>query len=142
MASFFLPEGKTVVSEYYGESQAQNVHRSKGYDIFNENLKLVILVNGGSASASEILAGALQEYGIAKLVGDTTFGKGSVQELVDITDKTSLKVTVARWLTPNGRSISEKGLEPDIKIAITEEDIKNEKDSQMDKAIEVLNQTQ
>ena len=142
MASFFLPDGKVIVREYYGEGQAENVHRSKGYDIFNENLKLAILVDGGSASASEILAGALQEYGRAKLVGDTTFGKGSVQELVDITDETSIKVTVARWLTPNGHSISERGLEPDFKVTITEEDIKNENDSQMNKAIEILSQSQ
>jgi carboxyl-terminal processing protease len=138
MASFFLPEGKIVVREYYGEGREENLHRSKGYDIFNENLKLVILVNEGSASASEILAGALQEYGRAKLVGQTTFGKGSVQELVDITGETSLKVTVARWLTPLGKSISERGLDPDYKVEFTEADIENEKDVQMNKAIELL----
>ncbi|OHB17240.1 MAG: hypothetical protein A2749_00030 [Parcubacteria group bacterium RIFCSPHIGHO2_01_FULL_45_26] len=138
MASFFLPDGKVVVREYYGEGEAENVHRSRGYDIFNDKLKLVILVNAGSASASEILAGALREYGRATIVGETTFGKGSVQELVDITDETSLKVTVARWLTPKGISISENGLDPDIKVMLNEEDIKNNKDRQLEKAIEII----
>src|SRR3989344_2830767 len=83
MASWFLPMGKPVVKEEYAKDDVR-VHRSKGYDIFNDNLNMVILVNGGSASASEILAGALQEYGVAKLVGTKTFGKGSVQELVSV----------------------------------------------------------
>jgi carboxyl-terminal processing protease len=99
---------------------------------------MAILVNGGSASASEILAGALKEYGVAKLVGEKTFGKGSVQELVKITHDTSFKVTVARWLTPNGVSISEEGLTPDFEVKMTPEDLEEGKDPQMDKAIEVV----
>jgi carboxyl-terminal processing protease len=95
-------------------------------------------VDGGSASASEILAGALKENKIATLVGETTFGKGSVQELVEITKDTSLKITIAKWLTPNGVSISEKGLEPDIKIPITQKDFDAKRDPQMDKAVEIL----
>ena len=83
-------------------------YRSDGYNIFNDNLKFVILINGGSASASEILAGAMQDYGKAKLVGEQSYGKGSVQEVVKITPDTIFKVTVAKWLTPNGMSISEK----------------------------------
>ena len=83
-------------------------------------MKFVILVDNGSASASEILAGALSEHGVAKLVGTNTFGKGSVQELIDIgKDRASLKVTVARWLTPNGKSISNGGLTPDYKMENT-----------------------
>jgi len=101
---------------------------------------MAILVDGGSASASEILAGALQEHGKAKLIGEKSFGKGSVQELVNITDKASLKVTVARWLTPNGRSISEHGLDPDIVVERTSEDKEEGKDPQLDSAIKSLNQ--
>lgn len=142
MASWFLPMGKVVVTEDYGGKEPNKVHTSRGYNIFNENLKMAILVNGGSASASEILAGALREYNKAILVGTKTFGKGSVQELIKITPETSLKVTVARWLTPNGNSFSNDGIEPDIEIEITEEDIdyiKDGGDPQLDKAIEVLN---
>jgi len=139
MASWFLPAGKTVVIEDFGGTQENKIHRSKGYDIFNKDLKFVILVDGGSASASEILAGALQEHGIATLVGEQTFGKGSVQELVEITPETSLKVTIARWLTPNGVSISKEGLTPDTEVEFTLEDFKAGLDPQFEKAIEILN---
>ena len=140
MASWFLPGSKVVVREDFGTRKAERVYRSRGYDIFRDDLKFVILVDKGSASASEILAGALAEHGRAKLVGETTFGKGSVQELVDITSDTSLKVTVARWLTPNGLSISEKGIEPQYKVSRTAADVQAGKDPQLDKAIEILNQ--
>jgi carboxyl-terminal processing protease len=136
IASWFLPVGKVVVREKFASGE-EDLFRSKGYDIF-KNLPFVILVNEGSASASEILAGALQEHGIAKLVGQKTFGKGSVQELVQITPDTSLKITIAKWLTPNGRSISDEGLEPDYKVEITDKDTEAGRDPQMDKAIELL----
>lgn len=142
IASWFLPMGKVVVTEDYGGNGPNKIHRSKGYDIFNDNLKMAILINGGSASASEILAGALSEYDKAILVGTKTFGKGSVQELIKITPETSLKVTVARWLSPNGNSFSHDGLEPDEVVEITEDDldyIKDGGDPQMDRAIELLN---
>lgn len=138
MASWYLPLGKTIVRENFGEEKEEKIHRSKGYDIFNNNLKMIILVDEGSASASEILAGALQEYKIAKLVGTKTFGKGSVQELVKVTPDTSLKVTIAKWLTPNGISISEGGLTPDYEVKFTEKDFKEGNDPQMKKAIELL----
>ncbi len=138
MASWFLPPGKVVVTEDAGGKDDSKIHRSKGYDVFNKNLKMVILVNNGSASASEILAGALQEHKIAKLVGTRTFGKGSVQELVKITPETSLKVTVARWFTPNGLSISAGGLTPDVEVKLTQEDLEKKKDPQMDKALQLL----
>ena len=138
MASWFLPAGKVVVRENYGSKQAEDLHRSVGYDVFNSNLKMIILVNAGSASASEILAGALQEYGIVKLVGTKTFGKGSVQELISVTPDTSLKVTIAKWMTPNGISISDGGLTPDYKVELTEKDRAAKKDPQMDKALELL----
>jgi len=141
MASWFLPTGKTVVTEDFGKNQSPNVFRSKGYDVFaGKNLRMIILADGGSASASEILAGALQEQGIAKLVGTKTFGKGSVQELIPITSDTSLKVTIARWLTPQGHNLSHDGLEPDYKVEISEKDIQTKSDPQMDKAVQLLNQ--
>lgn len=138
MASWFLPLGQTVVRESFGQNIEEQVYRSKGYDAFNSNLKMIILTDSGSASASEILAGALQEHGVAKLVGTKTFGKGSVQELLNITPDTSLKVTIARWLTPNGISISDGGLTPDYEVKFTAQDVKNGKDPQMDKALELL----
>lgn len=140
MASWFLPVGKVVVSEDFGKNVTDIKYRSKGYNIFNKNLKMVILVNNGSASASEILAGALKEHGVAKIIGTKTFGKGSVQEVVNITPETSLKITIARWLTPLGHSISEDGLAPDIEVKITADDIAKGKDPQTEKAIKYLNE--
>ena len=139
MASWFLPSGKTVLIEDYGEGKDQKLYTSHGYDVFNDNLKLVILIDGGSASASEILAGALKDYNKAKLVGTQSYGKGSVQEVVNIGDDTSLKVTIAKWLTPNGVSISKKGLTPDIEVKPSD---KEGEDPQIKKALEVLNNWQ
>ena len=138
MASWFLPSGKVIVREEFGKDKEERIYRSKGYNIFPDKLRMIILVDGGSASASEILAGALSENDVAKLVGTKTFGKGSVQELVNITSNTSLKVTIAKWLTPNGHSISQQGIVPDYIVEVTQEDIKNKKDRQMDKAVELL----
>ncbi|MEI7688763.1 MAG: S41 family peptidase [Candidatus Nomurabacteria bacterium] len=138
IASWFVDEGKVIVSEDFGGTHKAQDYRSHGPRLFNDKLQFVVLVDGGSASASEILAGALREHKIATLIGETTFGKGSVQELVDVTPATSLKVTVARWLTPNGISISKAGLEPDIKVPFTVKDFESKKDPQMDKAVEVL----
>lgn len=139
MASWFVPTGKVIVSEDFGDSKKD--FRSDGQNIFNSNLKMVVLVNKGSASASEILAGALQEHGIAKLVGTKTFGKGSVQELVEVSPETSLKVTIARWLTPTGKSISDGGLTPDYLIEkVPETAPKDTKlmDYQFDEALKIL----
>jgi carboxyl-terminal processing protease len=101
-------------------------------------MKTVVLVNGGSASASEILSCALQDYGLATLVGEKTFGKGSVQELNDFKDGSQLKVTVAKWLTPKGRTINKVGLDPDVKVDLTPADFSAGKDPQMDKALDIL----
>jgi carboxyl-terminal processing protease len=139
MASWFLPNGKTVVTEDYGSNKPPEIFRSKGYDIFTDKLKFVILMDGGSASASEILAGAMQDQGKAKLVGTQSFGKGSVQEVIDVTPDTILKITVAKWLTPKGTSISEKGLTPDYVVELTQKDADAKKDPQLDKAVELLN---
>lgn len=138
MASWFLPAGKSVVVEKHGGNVEDKVYRSNGYDIFTDNLKLVILVDRGSASASEILAGALSEYGKATLVGEKTFGKGSVQELIPIEGGSSIKVTIAKWYTPKGHSISQNGLKPDVEVALTADDAKAGRDPQLDKAVEIL----
>jgi carboxyl-terminal processing protease len=138
MASWFLPSGSAVVTEDYAGNRDNIVHRSRGYNVFTDNLKMVILVDKGSASASEILALALRSYGKATLVGATTFGKGSVQELVDITSDTALKLTVARWVGPNGEPIPHSGIVPDVEVAITDENVQAGEDPQMDKAIEIL----
>ena len=138
MASWFLPAGEVVLREDLGEKEETIVHRSKGYDIFDDEFEMVILINQGSASASEILAGALAEHGIATLVGETSFGKGSVQQLLDVTDNTSLKVTIARWLTPGSLSISEGGLTPDYEVEMTADDIEWGRDPQLQKAVSLL----
>lgn len=135
MASYFLPVGESVVSEDFGGKQTNVVHRSLGYNVFaNKKLSLAILVDQGSASAAEILAGALQSHGIGKLVGTRTFGKGSVQQLIDLPDGAELKVTVAKWLTPDGKSISDGGLTPDIKADRTADDVKAGRDPQKEAA--------
>jgi len=113
IASWFLPAGKIIVQEDFGNGE-EKVFRSKGYNVFNDNLKIAVLVDRGSASASEILAGALKDHNKAIIVGEQSFGKGSVQELVPVTPETSFKVTIARWLTPLGNSISGNGVTPDF----------------------------
>ena len=139
IASWFLPSGKPVVIEDSGKEGKQKIFRSRGYNLFNDNLKFVILIDGGSASASEILAGAMQDYKRAKLVGTKSFGKGSVQEVVRMAGGTLLKITVAKWFTPNGVSISDKGLTPDYVVEFTKKDSDAKVDPQMNKAVELLN---
>lgn len=139
IAGNFLPSGKIIVKENFGENVNEIEHRTRGnYLLKDYTYDMVVLINGGSASASEILAGALSEHGVATLVGERSFGKGSVQELIKLDNGTSLKLTIARWLTPNGISISEEGLTPDIEAELTMDDIYEDRDPQMDAAIEVL----
>ncbi len=139
IASYFLPVGKVVVRESFGSNLPEQVYRSSGRELGSHAPeRLVVLVDGGSASASEILAGALKEQGVATVIGSQTFGKGSVQELLNLDDGSSLKVTIARWLTPNGVSISNGGLAPDIEVARTPEDRTAGKDPQLDAALEFL----
>jgi carboxyl-terminal processing protease len=144
ISSYFVPNGKVVVSQDYGSKKAVEQLRSAGYTLLaNKKAKVVVLVDGGSASASEIVAGALQDHKVATILGEKTFGKGSVQEYIKITAKTGLKVTIARWLTPNGNSISVSGLMPDVVVAkatsTTAADITNRTDNQYLKAVELLN---
>jgi len=136
IASWFVDGGKLVVSEDFGNGN-KNEHTSYGYKKL-ATYPTVVLIDQGSASASEILAGALRDDNGIKLVGEKSFGKGSVQELENLRGGTSLKVTVAKWLTPSGHSIMEQGLEPDIQVGRTQEDVDAGRDPQLDKALEML----
>jgi len=132
IGSLFIEKGEVIVTEDYGDNRAKNVRVSKGLATISEEVDIAVLVNAGSASASEILAGALRDYKIATLVGSNTFGKGSVQELIDITDDTALKVTIARWILPSGEQISEDGITPEIEIV---DDPETDSDEVLDAAI-------
>lgn len=139
IASYFLPAGKVVVREHYGDNDEEKLYRSQGRTLREfAPEKMVVLIDGGSASASEIVAGALREHDVATLIGTDSYGKGSVQELVQLPNGSSLKVTVARWLTPNGISISANGLRPDITIKRTPEQRLAEEDPQQEAAIRYI----
>lgn len=136
-ASFFIPEGEVVAIEDFGNTgDTRNEFRSKGYRYF-QKMPVVVLIDGGSASAAEIVAGALKDARHVPLVGEKTFGKGSVQEVVNLSNGTSIKITVAKWLTPSGASIHEQGIEPTIKIEMTQKDRDAGADPQLAKALEV-----
>ncbi len=138
IASWFIPKGEIVSIEDFGNEETQKKHRSRGHKQL-QDLSVVVLINKGSASASEIVAGALRDIRKIKLIGEKSFGKGSVQSLEKFRDGSSLKVTVAKWLTPSGLSISDEGLIPDIEIELTDEDYNNDRDPQLNKAVEILN---
>ncbi len=141
MSSYFLKEGQVVLSERKGKDQVVVNHRSTGIAGLPAGVKVVVIVDGGSASASEILSGALKDHGIAKVVGIKSFGKGSVQELINLDGGSSLKVTIAKWYTPNGINISEHGIKPDVEVQVattTPKGFKGTYDAQMLKAIEVV----
>lgn len=136
MAGWWTGE-KLIVYER-GKDGQDKKHISGRPAIFDK-VPTIVLVNKGSASASEILAGALQDYKLAKILGETTFGKGTVQELIELKDGSMIKITVAQWLTPLKREIEEKGIEPDIKVEMRDKDQEQSKDLQLDKAIQLLN---
>lgn len=136
IASKFIPSGQVVVWEQ-GRDGNKNSYKASGGDILSE-MPTVVLINEGSASASEILSGALRDDKGIKLIGTQSFGKGSVQQLETLSDGSSLKITIAKWLTPNGSSIHEVGLKPDIEVQLTDDDIKNQHDSQFERALEEL----
>jgi carboxyl-terminal processing protease len=135
IAGDFLPKGAVVVTEDYEGHQQNIVSTSAGPDNFPAGDKLVVLIDSGSASASEILSGALKDHGVAELIGSKSFGKGSVQELINI-DGGSLKVTVARWLTPAGINIMVNGITPDIYATTTPADISAGNDPGMARAVQ------
>ncbi|MEW5956830.1 MAG: S41 family peptidase [Chloroflexota bacterium] len=135
VASQFIGEGAIVREDRKNEGERTYTARNGGKAL---DQSLVLLVNGGTASASEIVAGALQDHQRARLVGEKTFGKGSVQLIYELSDNSRLHVTVAKWFTPNGNAIDGTGLTPDIEVPFTEEDQANGRDPQLERAISLL----
>ncbi|OGG40997.1 hypothetical protein A2118_00355 [Candidatus Kaiserbacteria bacterium GWA2_50_9] len=137
IASHFLPKGAIIVTEDFGGKESNNSHTSIGYNDVPVETKMVVLIDGGSASASEILAGALQDNQVATVIGLKSFGKGSVQTLMNLGEG-SLKVTVARWVTPDGHWIMGNGVTPDISVPYVKAEKEGKDDSQMARAIKFL----
>jgi len=137
IAGSWLESGDVVVREVFSDQRDNQDYKTMN-KVDLSGFKTVILINEGSASASEILAGALQDYEKAQLIGETTFGKGSVQQLFELEDGSSIKLTVANWLTPKGRTIEEQGIEPDILVEYTIEDYENDLDPQLDRAKQLI----
>jgi carboxyl-terminal processing protease len=137
IASHFLKSGTTVVTEDFGGKEPSQTHTSLGYDDVPAGTKIVVLIDGGSASASEIFAGALQDAGVATIIGTKSFGKGSVQTLIGL-DEGSLKITIARWITPAGHWIMGNGVTPDIIVPFTQKDADAKQDPQMSRAVQLL----
>lgn len=132
----WLKKGQVIVEEKRDNTVVESFKATKDGSLIG--MPTVVLINEGSASASEIMAGALRDNNAATLVGVTTYGKGSVQEVVQFDDGGALKVTVARWYTPSGKNINEDGIGPDQKVELTEENFKNKQDPQYDAAIQKL----
>ncbi len=136
VVSEFLKEGTVLIEEYGDKTQRKYEVQPGG---LATEIPMVVLVNGGTASAAEITAGAIQDYKRGILIGEKTYGKGSVQQWSSLPNEAgAIRVTIARWLTPNGRQINAIGLMPDIEIALTQEDFDAEKDPQLDRAIEYI----
>ncbi len=139
VASEFISKG-VILYEQYGDGRRITYEAQPGG--LATNIPLVVLINEGTASASEIVAGAIQDYGRGKLVGVTSYGKGSVQNWVPLSnDQGAVRVTIAKWLTPNERTIHHQGLTPDVQVELSDADRLAGKDTQLDKAIEVLLQS-
>lgn len=136
LSNLWLPSGKIILEEKR-DDEVIKVYKARGGAVL-EDVPTVVLIDEGSASASEITAGALKDNGAATIVGTKSYGKGSVQELVNLRDGGVLKVTIARWFTPEGRNIDKEGIEPDQKVEITEDDIKAGRDPQKDAALSKL----
>jgi len=134
VAGLWLDNKEVVTIKSVGSSEQLN---SKGEPIL-KGIPTVVLINGGSASASEIVAGALHDHGVAKLVGEKSFGKGTVQEILPLADDSKLKVTIKRWYTPNGVNITDHGIVPDKKIVLTQKNVEADKDPQLDAALSSL----
>lgn len=139
IGSEWVEDGIIVTEQFSEDKKTEYLSRGRAR---LKDYETVILVNQGSASASEIVSGALKDNGKAVIIGKKTFGKGSVQSLKEFSDGSSVKVTVAKWLTPNGDCINDKGIEPDYEVDLTVDDYKENKDPQLDKAVEILNKVQ
>jgi carboxyl-terminal processing protease len=138
VGSEFLPDG-VVAYEEYGDGTRNTFNASGKGSAYQ--IPMIVLVNEWSASASELVAGALQDRGRAQLVGVTTFGKGTVQNWIALSDNEgAIRVTIARWLTPDERNVTETGLTPDVEVQISDTDIQAGIDTQLDKAVEILSQ--
>jgi carboxyl-terminal processing protease len=136
VASEFIPDG-VIMTEHFGDGQVQTYNAQGGG--LATDVPMVVLIDGGSASASEIVAGAIQDRGRGKLVGETSFGKGSVQNWVPLeSDGGAVRVTIARWYTPGGRLLDKTGLQPDVEVQRTDDDILNDRDPQLDRAVQLL----
>jgi carboxyl-terminal processing protease len=136
IADLFLPEGVVLYERSSTNSDLDEIFRSENGDP-GESLPLAVMVNAGSASASEIVAGAVQDNARGVLIGETTFGKGSVQHVHTLGDGSELRVTIARWFTPDNRSISDEGIAPDIEVA-TPADLGGDSDMQLQRALQYL----
>ena len=137
VAGWFLQNGQTVTVEDFGKGRAQQVYKTSG-NADLANYPMVVLINQGSASASEILSGALRDDRKIQLIGTKSFGKGCVQQMINLPGGSFLKITIANWLTPKGGSISDVGLTPDVKVDTTDQDIQQKKDPQLAKALEII----
>lgn len=137
IANWFLEEGQVIVVGDYGGRREKEYYKARGNGKLTD-YPIVILINQGSASASEILASAIRDNLGSKIVGEKSFGKGSVQEMTSLSDGSSIKISVAKWLTPNGDLITNVGLMPDVVVEKTEEDHEAENDPQLDRAIELI----
>ncbi len=135
LVSMFVQQGKVVSVKH--RDGAPEEHYVTGHPLF-PTTPLVVMQNEGSASASEITAGALQDLGRATILGKKSFGKGTVQEVIDLQDGSSLRVTIAHWLTPKGKDLGKEGVHPDIEVERTVEDIQAKRDPQLDAAVEFL----
>lgn len=136
ISSMWLDPGMTVVSERRG-STTLNTRRASGSTIF-KGLPTIVLIDSGSASASEITAGALRDNNVATLLGEKSFGKGSVQQIENLSDGSEVKITIAHWYTPSGKNIDKQGITPDEIVKISDDDLKAGRDPQKDKAYELL----
>lgn len=138
MLDLVLPKGTIV----YTEDKDGKRETATSDDEHQINVPMVVLVNGNSASASEIYAGAIQDYGIGKIVGTQTYGKGVVQQIFDLGDGTSVKLTIAEYFTPNGRNIDGEGITPDVEVEYEADENNPEADNQLEKALEVMKEEQ
>ena len=136
LAGYFLDSGEVVTIERFGNGSSNDYKTSPNGQL--KNYPVIVLLNKGSASASEILAGALRDLRHSTIVGETSFGKGSVQKVDELAKGSSLKITIAKWFTPNGLSIDENGIPPSVPVSRSDDDYANGRDPQLDKALELI----
>ncbi len=127
---------KLVVSEKHSNIQTDQLN-STG-DAVLEGSKTVVLINGSSASASEVVAGALKDHNVATILGEKSYGKGTVQQIFDLSGGNKIKITIAHWFTPKGNTIEKKGITPDVTVKLTAEQTNKGQDTQLDAALKIL----